>query len=201
MKKIHFLFLAMTIMFLFVNVSTAEEFSVRGMKFGMTIDEIKSTETLELEKYVEGTGYWFDGTLSGYANSRLLYRFDTDGGMNCIGINYGDPQTLEEIESAYTIIDTGLRTKYGEPLGNKNGEVFTCLSPSMESLMNNFYPAAEQLGATVGYDEWWLEHPEGHIKIDHYYVFWNQNGSITAVHSLEYTLFPDTDMNTVINDL
>ncbi len=172
MKKLNIILVSVSILILcIVQSSFADDFSVRnGIRFGMTIDEVKQIETrngitdsdIYLDK-VNGDYYCFGLTTSiaGIDGSRLLYQFDPDTKL-LIDFRYmlGPSGTsIDLVDEYFKTVSQSLINKYGEPLHSSttDGIIFPLLSNSMKSASND---------RIITYYQWLVDFNDYYILID-----------------------------------
>lgn len=130
MKKIICILLAMVI--LYSNTALADNFTIHnGVSFGMTVDEVKATESNGGLQFQEVTKWnnFFDNdifrleseytTVAGRDESQVAYLFDTNGRMNAV-LYIADDWFKDSFNNDGVI--EALEGKYGEPVA-KNDEI------------------------------------------------------------------------------
>lgn len=206
MKRFAMILLSLMLIFstLFA-IADAEEFAIRGTRFGMTPAEVKAIESLPYSsKNVGNDGketYSFEGTISGIDNSRIYYIFEK-GVLKSINIDFDNTKGKILLERDYNTINSALKSKYGIPLGLAGGKTYEFVGQNLEAMAMTF-PLAELVNMSYDYCEWWIETDGGHVKIDQIYSFipGKKGSEGTAVNSIQYTFFSESEINSVLGDL
>lgn len=167
MKK-RILILVISILVLsIINSAIADEFTLRnGVKFGDSMDDVKSKETLNLSSFSGDTFLRYEGTLAGISGGMLFYHFDSELKLNDVEYRYSG--LLErEIKEYYPLLLQGLEDKYGAPLENKDGTMYPITTGALETI--DFYVALGKQRGDAGYDdyaEWVVDVDDYYVKID-----------------------------------
>lgn len=176
MKRILSLFLVLSLL-LCTAAALAEgnPFELRnGVKFGDTEEEVKSKETLGFDpQYCEPYSlYTYGGTVAGIDGTKLWYRFNEDNGQ-LYEVRWSLPKVTSESLSTshYQTLYNGLVTKYGEPLGYKDGACYVITGSAIQGgiSMANIYSDTftNGVGELMDYAEWDVVVGDGHhVKIE-----------------------------------
>lgn len=202
MKKYILIILSLLMVVSYCSVANADEFILRGVKFGITLDEVKAIETLEYShKEAEKETYYYKGTLSGIENSTIGYKFE-NGSLKSILIDFDNTRGNLLLKRDYDTINSALTTKYGKPLGFTGGKTYEFVGNNLNALSATF-PLASLVNMSYEYSEWWIETDGGHVKIDQMFTFIPGKKGVaeSGVNSLQYTFFSDADVNKVMGDL
>lgn len=179
------------------SVSENNAFSVRGISFGMSQKQIEDIEEFALIKN-EGKFITYTGTLSGIDNSNIIYNVDPIEGLLEIQYQYSSPNNIQ-IKKDFEKIQNALVKKYGEPLGNKNGETYT-YTTSPFGAIKDLIPMLGLVDVECEYEEWWIEVKNGHVKIDHFYMCKDEEG-VYNCHYLAYKFVPNDEEQDIMNDI
>ncbi len=184
-------------------------FSWRNIKFLMTIDEVKSIESLELDQVEEHSNsnsviLHYNGTIANIEGSAIHYRFTGDDKLLTeIYVTYNTDSGEITVENDYKKISSGLEEKYGTPLGNKDGNThslvgrFLKLSTELYSLSSAIDP-----NYSLEYGEWLLEGNNAFVKIEHELErIPSKSGKKVLSHDITYTYFTQEELSTLTNDL
>lgn len=203
MKKCFALVLSMMLLLTVLFGSAyAEDFELRGIKFGMTLEQIKDIETLPYSHKEENHDtYYFKGTISGIDNSQIGYSFE-NGVLKSIVIDFDNTKSKLLLEQDYNRINSALITKYGTPLGLTGGKTYQFVGNNMKA-MSMAFQFASLVNMSYDYSEWWIETDGGYVKIDQVYSFMpgKKGSENTALNSIDYTYFSDEEVNAIMGDL
>ena len=192
MKKV---FVALILLFMLsvVAYSFADTiFQLRNnIEFGMTLSEVEKLETLPRDKnsLVPYFGY---GKIANIDYSGVQYHFENKK-LKEVEFNFDE---LHKRGIFYAIQDYGdistlLNSKYGTPLGNKDGKTSVLRGSEFDSFITIMF-----IFDSMDYEEWLIKVDGGYVKIDHFLA----QGKETS-HMLSYTFFSDKEVNQLTKDI
>ncbi len=200
-------FFLLVIVVVLSNYALAEQngngFIMRNnVQFGMTPSEVEKLETFSLiEHRPEWNQYYFGfGEVAGIKDSEVMYVFDDLDGLKSLEIFFAinnQYKTDISTKADYKTTSSSLRQKYGQPLGNTNGESYYLRGSSLDFFIQS-YQVYKMLGNESNYEEWVVPQEDGIVKIDHYFL---SNGVNVLSHYLQYTFFSNNEMNNQLQDL
>lgn len=217
MKKIISLVLMITMLFT-VSAFAEEDFTLHsGVKFGMTLDEVKTCEEnagFTFSEYFDGS-YYIEGKIAGIDEARINYYF-VDGKLiqGIYEFPVASPlarhQSIDESRADYTTISDLLNEKYGITeycsITNRIYPVPSIINDEMRCSSFGEYDYwkqpeqawADSNYATEIYEEWLICLPDGSGIYIHHCLYGDTNGSET-LHKIYYTIY-DAETISEIND-
>lgn len=202
---------------LFVSNAYASEaettISIRnGIEFGMTKQEVAALETATRDYSLTDTNCYryVNVTIAGVKDCQLRYYFDDNGKLYRIKMDFypdEDKYTrLSAVQPNYTKVGNALASKYGFPLGNKDGYTHGVQTSTLEfhlqmSDLSKLLIAIQGKGQlSEQYDEWDVNCGDGHVKIDHVFSHLvGIYGTTTCSHEVEYRYYTETEWREAID--
>lgn len=166
-KLISFVLVIVLALSMVAAMAEEEEFSVRnGIKFGMTLDEVKAIEAANGNENGEEFGRtisYENVSVAGYPGTSIEYWFD-DGSLFQIVYFIGDDtddETEEFAAKAVSELATSLEEKYGEPAYAGGKVVAPTRSEKFDSYIGQgmFYKIP-------AFSEWLIKKANGYVNID-----------------------------------
>ncbi len=204
-RMIYVLGLMMVIMLVTTSVTfAAEEFQLRnGICFGDTMDDILRKETTLVRE--SETSNWFNGKIAGYSDAQCGFYFDDDGKMVSMDYAFGNKvcTSKDAMNEVYETLVSSLKRKYGNPIGNYGGNCELITGPAIDRMSLWVY----LIGALDGYsgnyydyDEWIVDVPNGHVKIDIIsYYYRDSNYNYHYFVDVSYHFYTDQDYQDAID--
>jgi len=200
MKRVTSLVLVCILLFGCLSGAIAEDFQLRnGIQFGDDLETVKSKETLTIQdgSTDKTNKVWFDGKIAGIEGS-VRYDFDEETGKLIEMLYIFDETTSKDtVDSNYTTLYQSLVRKYGNPLGNTGGSIYTIIGSVFEywALHKWLTELLDGKNDYRDYDEWIVNCDGYNVKID--LVSWYDRDSsfnYTYTNGISYHYYTDEDL-------
>jgi len=192
-----------------VFAETAEEetgFTLRnGIKFGDSIEDVKSKETFAIDEDSstiadDGSITWLEteeGTISGY-DGYVSFHFGEDSCLDEMKYHFSETTLKDSCQSRFDTLRDGLTRKYGTPLGNYGGNCYVITTSAIDGavLMYTLIDMMDGVGDYLDYDEWIVDiGKDEHVKIDMIaYYYGTSYSDLTYYLDIAYKYFTDDDL-------
>ena len=218
MKKIISLVLMVAMLFSLSAFAEEEEFTLHsGVKFGMTLEEVKTCEEnagFTFREYFDGS-YCIEGKIAGIDESQINYYF-VDGALvqGLYTFPVASPQahhqSIDVSRADYAAISDLLNEKYGvSEYCTLTSKIYPVPSIINDDLIcssfgeHDFWKHPERAWAhcnyaTQIYEEWLIYLPDGSGVYIHHCLYGNTDG-IETYHKIYYTIY-DAETISEIND-